>query len=83
MKNSLRSATVLVVSLVTTLLLALPVMAAEQPEGKWEVFTRSQHSTVGGFILLAGLILVGAAIANAVQQLRGKRRQADGKFRWR
>ena len=67
----------------TTARLTAPAMATEAPDGKWEVFTRSQHSTVGGFILLVGAVLVAFAVANAIQQLRGKRRQADGKFRWR
>lgn len=81
--NTLRSLTVTVATLLLALLVALPAGAAETPEEKWSVFTRSPHSTVGGFILLACAVLLAAAIINAVQQLRGKRSKADGKFRWR
>lgn len=78
--------TVLVLSttaLLSVVVLALPALAAETPDEKSQIFTRSPHSTVGGIILLVIAVFVGFAITNAIQQLRGKRRQADGKFRWR
>jgi hypothetical protein len=82
--NTLRTLTVTTATIILTVALVLPAGATEAgSQTKWQVFTRSPHSTVGGFILLALLVFVGAAIVNAVQQLRGKRRQADGKFRWR
>lgn len=83
MKNTLRTLTVLSATMTLTVLGVLPALATEAPDEKWQVFTRSPHSTVGGFILLASVLLLAGAIANAVQQLRGKRKQADGKFRWR
>ena len=83
MRNSLRSVTVLLTTIVVSMLVAVPAMATEAPDEKWNVFTRSAHSMVGGFILLVCALMVGLAVANAISQLRGKRSQADGKFRWR
>lgn len=83
MNTMLRTLLVTAATLGVTLLATVPALAAETGGEKSQIFTRSSHSTVGAFILLAGAVLVGAAVANAIQQLRGKRRQADGRFRWR
>lgn len=82
--NTLRTLTVSTATIVLAVVLALPAGATEAgSQTKWQVFTRSPHATVGGFILIACLVILAAALVNAFQQLRGKRRQADGKFRWR
>lgn len=83
MRNMLRSLAISSTAVLLLVLVSLPALAAETGGEKSQIFTRSPHSTVGAFILVACALMVGAAVANAIQQLRGKRRQADGKFRWR
>lgn len=78
-----RTLTLFATTVLTLVATALPVLATEGADQKSQVITRSPHHIVGSFILLAFAVFVVAAIANAVQQLRGKRRQADGRFRWR
>lgn len=76
----------LILSATTLLVLvaaALPALAAETSGEKSQLITRSPHHVVGSFILLALGVIVVAAVFNAVRQLRGERRQADGRFRWR
>ena len=73
--------------LATTVLMlfgtALPVLATEASDQKSQLIMRSPHHVVGSFILLAVAVMVVLAVANAIRQLRGERRQADGRFRWR
>jgi ABC-type uncharacterized transport system fused permease/ATPase subunit len=76
----------LILSATTLLVLlaaALPAFAAETPDQKSQLITRSPHHVVGAVILAALGVIVLAAIGNAVRQLRGERSQADGRFRWR
>lgn len=82
-----RLRTVLLVALVATLfLLAVsPALAVQLPEVESEKITmpESTHLRIGLAILgIAGLMGL-AAFVNAIQQLKGRRGQADGKFRWR
>jgi hypothetical protein len=62
---------------------ALPVLATEAPDEKSQLIMRSPHHVVGSIILLIVGVLLVMAFTNAVRQLRGERRQADGRFRWR
>ncbi len=78
-----RTLILLATTVLTLLATALPVLAAETPDQKSQLITRSPHHVVGSFILAVGVLFVVLAIANAYRQLRGDRSQADGKFRWR
>jgi hypothetical protein len=78
-----RTLTLFATTVLTLLMTALPVLAAEPPDEKSQLITRSAHHIVGSMILLVVSLFVVMAVANAIQQLRGERRQADGKFRWR
>lgn len=73
--------------LVTTMLMlfgtALPVLAAETADEKSQLIMRSPHHIVGTLILMVVMVMATMAVANAIRQLRGKRGQADGRFRWR
>jgi sulfite exporter TauE/SafE len=70
--------------LMTLVISAIPAFAVEgAEESKSQLITRSQHHRVGAVILFVFSLLALMALVNAVQQLRGKRDQADGEFRWR
>lgn len=73
----------LVTTVLTLLVTALPALATEGADQKSQLITRSPHHVVGSFILAISMVFVVLAIGNAIRQLRGERRQADGKFRWR
>lgn len=78
-----RTLTLFATTVLVVLGTALPVLAAETSGEKSQMIMRSPHHVVGSFILLAvGLIII-MAVGNAIRQLRGERRQADGRFRWR
>ncbi len=83
--NTLRSRlTLSALVLMTMVISAMPALATEgAEEGKSQLITRSLHHKVGAVILFVFAMLAVFAFANAVQQLRGKRDQADGRFRWR
>jgi len=78
-----RTLTLFATTVLTLLATALPVMAAETPDQKSQLITRSPHHIVGSMILMVVVVFVVLAITNAMRQLRGERGQADGKFRWR
>lgn len=78
-----RSLTLFATTVLVLVSTALPALATEAPDEKSQLIMRSPHHIVGSFILLAVSVFVVLAIANAVRQLRGERRQADGRFRWR
>ena len=78
-----RTLTLLVTTVLMLLGTALPVLATEAPDEKSQLIMRSPHHVVGALILLVVMVLVTMAVANAIRQLRGERRQADGRFRWR
>ncbi len=80
--NKLRALTLSAFVALTLVGSVLPAFATEAT-GKKEFITRSQHHRVGAVVLFAFAMLVLFAVINAVQQLRGKRDQADGRFRWR
>lgn len=81
--NTTRILTLLTTAMLTLVATALPVLAAETPDQKSQLITRSPHHIVGAMILLVASVLVVMAVGNAIRQLRGERGQADGKFRWR
>ncbi len=81
--NTMRPLTLFATTVLLVLGAALPALAAETSGEKSQVIMRSPHHVVGSFILLAVALMVALAVGNAVKQLRGERRQADGKFRWR
>ena len=81
--DTTRTLTLFATTVLTLLGTALPVLAAEQSDQKSQLITRSPHHIVGAMILAVALLFVFLAIGNAMRQLRGERRQADGKFRWR
>lgn len=82
----MKTTRLLLLSATTLLVLAasvLPALAADTPDQKSQLITRSPHHVVGSIILLILSVYVVAAVFNAIRQLRGERRQADGRFRWR
>jgi hypothetical protein len=78
-----RTLTLLATTVLLLLGTALPVLATEAPDEKSQLIMRSPHHIVGSFILMAVAVMVVLAVGNAIRQLRGERRQADGRFRWR
>jgi hypothetical protein len=83
--NSLRTRlTLSALVLMTLVISAMPALAADGGDkDKSQLITRSQHHRVGAVILFVFSLLALFALVNAVKQLRGKREQADGHFRWR
>ena len=81
--DTTRFLTLLSTTVLTLVVTALPALATEAPDTKSQLITRSPHHVVGAVILAIASVLVLLAIGNAIRQLRGERRQADGKFRWR
>lgn len=81
--NTKRTFFLLMTTVLTLLVTALPVLATEGSDQKSQLITRSPHHIVGAFILGVGVVFIVLAFGNALRQLRGERSQADGKFRWR
>jgi hypothetical protein len=85
--NARLRALALMVAMMTTMLVlfAGPAAAIQLPELEEDKITLpdTQRDRFGLIILgFSGLVLLGAGY-NAVQQLKGRRQQADGAYRWR
>lgn len=89
MNTRLRTVLLLLAALATVFTLAVgPAVATESgpagEDGNGKVgLPETQHDQLGLILLgLTGLAVLGAGI-NAVQQLKGRRPQTQGRFRWR
>lgn len=89
MNTRLRTAFLLLAALATVFTLAVgPAVATESApaggDGDGKVgLPQTQHDQLGLILLgLTGLAVLGAGV-NAVQQLKGRRPQTEGRFRWR
>lgn len=88
MNTRLRTALLLLAALATVFTLAVgPAVATESApngDGDGKVgLPETQHDQLGLILLgITGLAVLGAGV-NAVQQLKGRRPQTQGRFRWR
>lgn len=66
----------------TVLLTAGPAFATEGERTKVEL-PKTPHDRVGLILLGVSVLVVIGMLDNMRRQLKGERRQADGKWRWR